>query len=472
MSLAGRCSAGICRLLGARRGSPVRPLRPPPDDLGAATLRRIESTPPAAALRALLLSLVGLVLALLVWALTARLDIVASAPGRLVPQSQVKVVQTAEPGIVREILVREGDAVRAGQVLARLDATVAGADAAQLAHERALRAITVRAIDAALDGRAMEPGADDPPALYAQVARQFAARAQALADSIAQETQAAQRVAHDRAAAQQVRDKLAATLPVVRRSADSFARLHADGFVGELLAADKRKELIQHEQDLKAQEAALQALDAAQAQAASRIAQLRSAFRSQLLTERVEAVAALNRLDQEHARLGFRAGQLELRAPQDGVVHNLATHTAGAVLQAGAALLTLVPRGDRLRAEALLANEDVGFVAAGQRVRLKLAAYPFQKYGLLEGRVVHLSADAEAPEAAARATGNPYAVPPLAYKAVIELDAQALPLPGGGQLPLAPGMAVTAEIHQGRRSVLEYLLSPVQRVTAEALRER
>jgi HlyD family secretion protein len=114
----------------------------------------------------------------------------------------------------------------------------------------------------------------------------------------------------------------------------------------------------------------------------------------------------------------------------------------------------------------------VGFVEVGQRVKLKLAAYSFQKYGLFEGQVEQLRADAQEPEAAARATGAPHVTPPLTYKAVIELDAQSLTLPSGRRLALAPEMAATVEIHQGRWTVMEYLLSPVQKVSSEAGRER
>jgi len=142
------------------------------------------------------------------------------------------------------------------------------------------------------------------------------------------------------------------------------------------------------------------------------------------------------------------------------------------VVQAGAPLLSIVPQGDVLRAEAVLANDDIGFVQVGQRAKVKLAAYPFQKYGLMEGKVISLSADAVEPNEAAKATGSAYAAPQLAYKAVIELEAQSLKLPNGEQLKLTPGMAATIEIHQGRRTVMEYLLSPVQRVSAEAGRER
>lgn len=436
------------------------------------SLRELETAAPTNALRVTLWALALLVAVLLTWALTAKLDIVASAPGRLVPQSQVKLVQAAEPGIVREILVRDGDLVQQGQLLVRMDATLAGADASQLAHNVALRDLTVRAIDAALAGSSLVGLPDDPPALVGQVSQQFAARLQALRDSVQQEEQAAQRARHDQYAAQQVRDKLRATLPSYRQSADSFAKLQREGFVGELMAAEKQREFTEREQDLKAQEATLQAQASAIAQADSRIVQLRSTFRSQLLSERVQAQAELTRLKQEQTKAGFRSQQLEVRAPQDGVVQGLATHTPGAVLQPGAALLNIVPRGDVLHAEAVLANEDAGFVEVGQRAKVKLAAYPFQKYGLLEGTVIRLSADAEAPETAAKATGSAYAAPPLAFKAVIALNTQALKLPSGNQLPIAPGMALTAEIHQGRRTVMEYLLSPVQRVTSEAGRER
>jgi hemolysin D len=452
----------------AKLTAPAQPTPPQP----SASLRDLVQASPTGALRVTLWSLVALVAVLLVWALTAKLDIVATAPGRLVPQSQVKVVQASEPGVVREILVRDGDTVQRGQVLVRMDATLAGVDATQLAHDAALRDLTVRAIDAALAGTVLTARTGDPASLATQVANQFSARLQALRDSVLQEEQAAQRARHDQHATQQVRDKLRATLPSYRQTAESFSKLQREGFVGDLMAAEKLREVTEREQDLKAQEATVQAQATAIAQAESRVVQLRSTFRSQLLSERVQAQSELTRLKQEQAKLGYRTEQLELRAPQEGVVQGLATHTPGAVLQPGVPLLTIVPRGDRLHAEAVLANEDAGFVEVGQRVKVKLAAYPFQKYGLMEGSVVRLSADAEAPEAAAKATGSSYAAPPLSFKAVIALDAQTLQLPNGAQLPIAPGMAMTAEIHQGRRTVMEYLLSPVQRVSAEAGRER
>jgi HlyD family secretion protein len=440
---------------------------------GTALLRQIESTPPARALAALLWVLVALGAVLLAWALFAHLDIVATASGRLVPVSQVKLVQSAEPGIVREILVRDGERVAAGQLMLRLDATIAAADAAAVAGELMLRRITVRAIDAELDGRQLLPVQGDAAAVFGRVQAQFAARRQTLLDALAQEDQAGARARSDLLAARQVRDKLSTTLPMLRQSADSHARLQKEGFVGELLAAEKRRELLEREGDLKAQEATVEALAAAVAQSERRREQLRSGYRAELLRERVDAAATVQRLEQESQKSGLRAQLMEIRAPYDGIVKDLGVHTQGAVVQAGSHLLQVVPTGDTLRAEVLLANEDIGFVEIGQPVKLKLAAYPFQKYGTLEGRVMQISADAIAQSEAARASGtNPLAAPAQTYKAVIELAEQGLRLPGGRVLDVAPGMAVVAEIHQGRRTVMEYLLSPIQRVAMEAGRER
>ncbi len=217
----------------------------------------------------------------------------------------------------------------------------------------------------------------------------------------------------------------------------------------------------------------MQALAAAVAQSERKHEQLRSGYRAELLRERVEATSVIQRLEQESHKSGLRAQLMEIRAPYDGIVKDLAVHTLGHVVQAGQPLLQVVPKGEVLRAEALLANEDVGFVEIGQTVKLKLAAYPFQKYGMLEGRVMQISADAIEQAEAARAAGtNSLAAPVQTYKAIVELNEQVLRLPNGRHLDIAPGMAATVEIHQGTRSVMEYLLSPVQRVAMEAGRER
>src|SRR6185369_7161388 len=155
------------------------------------------------------------------------------------------------------------------------------------------------------------------------------------------------------------------------------------------------------------------------------------------------------------------------RATEDGIVKDMATYAPGAVVQPGAVLLTLVPRNEPLYAEVAIHNEDVGFVVPGQEVKLKLQAYPFQKYGMLDGTVQIVGADSSANDPQ-KATAQGQS--PQSYKAIVKLAGQELKA-AGEVLKLTPGMVVLAEINQGKRSVLEYLLSPVQKVAQEAARE-
>ncbi len=174
---------------------------------------------------------------------------------------------------------------------------------------------------------------------------------------------------------------------------------------------------------------------------------------------------------------------MELKAPQDGIIKDLATTTVGAVVQPGSVVMTLVPKDEQLYADVNIKNEDVGFIQIGQQVQIKLATYPFQRYGMLTGKLIHLSADAteankgNAPNSntntSTGTTDNSNSATSVAtYKARIQLSQQTLTDAQGNKLLIAPGMQVVAEINQGKRSVLAYLLSPVQKAVSEAGRER
>ena len=187
--------------------------------------------------------------------------------------------------------------------------------------------------------------------------------------------------------------------------------------------------------------------------------------------ERVETQAQLHKLQQEWIKLQHKAELLELKAPQGGLVKDLATHTPGTVVTPGAILLTLVPENEPLLAQVEIRNDDVGFVHPGQKVKVKLVAYPFHKYGMLDGVVTHLGADAQEPQSISRNGGKESEAAPQSYKALVTLNTQSLRA-GGEQLRLTPGMQVIAEIRQGSRTVLEYLLSPLRQALHDSGRER
>lgn len=441
----------------------------------APPLLRIQENPAAPLAGWMLRLILALLVAMLAWAVLGRLDIVAVADGKLVPSSYLKIVQPAEQGIVKEILVKEGQRVRAGEVLIRMDSVLTAADVQSIRAEYDDRRLALRRVDAQLAGRPLVRRRDDPPALYERVAAQHAANVQAYENALAQERSQLDKARFDLSAAEQTKVKLEQVLPHYVEQEKAYEKLTSDGFSGRILYTDKRRERIEKEQDLRAQEFIIGSSRALIEQSQRKIAQITADYRRQLQAERVAVAADVQKAQQELAKHEHRQGLLELRAPAGGTVKDLATHTAGTVAAPGTILMTLVPEDETLVAEVWIGNDDVGFVRAGQEVKLKLASFQFQKYGMIEGKVLRVSPDAtEAPSPNTRSdalTGRDRPLGPLAYRAIVELASRQLGA-DGARYALAPGMQVAAEIHLGTRSVLEYVLSPVQKAFHEAGRER
>jgi hemolysin D len=392
-----------------------------------------------------------------------------------VPAGYLKIVQPAEQGLVKEIFVSEGEVVREGQVLMRMDTALLAADGRALSAEYHTKRLALRRIDAQLAERPLKRDADDPPALFAQVEAQYAAYVAAHQNALAQERSVLERASHDLAAAREVHAKLTAVLPHYREQEKAFEKLTKDGFTGRLMYSEKQRERIEKEQDLKSQEHAIAAARATIAQSEKRVAQIGADYRRGLQAERAEAAPQADRLREELAKQQHRHGLLELRAPHGGTVKDLATHTPGTVVAPGTILMTIVPVGEKLRAEVWVSNDDIGFVHVAQSAKVKLASFQFQKYGMVQGTVAQVSADStEAPNPNTRSgslAGRDRPVGALAFRTLVDLEQQQLES-DGHRYTLAPGMQVLAEIHLGDRTVLEYLLSPVRRAFHEAGRER
>jgi hemolysin D len=437
-------------------------------------LFEITSGEPQAHPRLLLWLICLLFGTLVLWAIFAKLDIVAVAEGKLVPETYVKIVQPSESGIVREILVTEGQRVKRGQVLLRLDQTLAAADKRSVGSQLALKRLELRRIDAQLLGRPLNPVPEDDPLLLAQVRLDAAARERAHLDEVAREEAFLKKTESELLSARETLAKLERTLPSFEASAQAYEHLARDKLVGALTADEKRREAIERAQDLKSQSAYVASLHSALDTQHKKIEQIVSSYRSTLQSERVQVLAEVNRLSEEATKQGFREGLLELRAPQEGVVKELATTTVGAVVQPGSVLISLVPQNEALVGEVFIKNEDIGFVRKGQPVRIKLAAYPFAKYGMLEGTVQTIGADAAQLNAHSSTANDDSQTErsAAAFKAVVRLSRQKLETTTGIVLPLAAGMQLSAEIREGQRSVLEYLLSPVRKTAHEASRER
>jgi HlyD family secretion protein len=439
-------------------------------------LLAIQESPPARLPRAVLYAVGVLLTLLLLWSVVGHLDIVATAEGRLVPKTYVKVVQPADAGIVKEILVHEGERVNAGQVLLRMDAQDSQADTRRLQADLSQRSLQLRRIDAELSGKPLVRDSGDSPEAFRGAEAQYAERRRSYLDSLGEAEQQLEKAQRDYDSATSVLEKLRQTNPILKSQADAYAGLGSEGYVPQITVGDKQRAYIENEKDLEAEQSAVKGLAAAIQEARQRVRQVGSKYRSDLENERVDAATEYRKLQEDAVKLTHRSNLLELKAPQAGIVKDLATHTVGTVVATGTVLLSIVPENEPLVADILIRNEDIGFVKTHQRVKVKLAAYPFQKYGLLDGEVLQVWPDASDDDnhESARQHPSTEGAPEGhsgGFRALVELDRQTLAA-GGQTLTLMPGMEVIAEVREGRRTVMEYLLSPIKAAVHDSGRER
>ena len=441
-------------------------------DFAPAILRaQHENAPPLP--RIVLYIALALFAVMLAWACFGRLDIIAVAQGKLIPATYVKIVQPADSGVIREILVNDGEQVKAGQVLMRMDTQVSDADAATVDNDLHLRQLQLRRIQAELNDAPFAPAKGDPPAMFQQVLAQYRANREAYRSQLDNERALLAKAEQDIKGAAEMESRLKQTVPIYQETEAAHQNLAKDGFISRLAMLDKTRERIEKEQELKAQTYQVASLKASIEQSRKRLTQISSAHRQQLQNERSDADTQRLRLEQEAGKQAYKHSLLELKAPHDGVVKDLATHTSGTVVSPGTILMTLVPHDDPVKAEVWVTNEDAGWVEVNQAVKIKLAAFPFNKYGMVSGRVEYVSPDAaELPDTRERDRKDTreHVMPPSGFRALVALDSPYLER-DGKRYRVSAGMLVTAEVNLGSRTVMEYLLSPVQKVMHEAGRE-
>lgn len=396
----------------------------------------------------------------LLWAVFGKIDIVAVAPGRIVVSERTKTLQPLETSVVRQVLVKDGDAVHAGQVLVELDATNATADEASVQEQLAAaesEAQRARLLMAALgSGNSPTSPKGGPPRDTSMLQAEWQDITARLARLAAEQ---ARREA-EQATVRELIAKLEATLPIARQREADFRNLAEQGFMAGHAGQDRTRERIEQERDLAAQRARL-----AEAQAALKeTEQTRAAYLAETrrtLGER-EAQANLKsqQFIQERSKAEQRARLTRLTAPVDGTVQQVAVHTEGGVVTPAQVLMVIVPTDAQVTAEVVIDNKDIGFVSAGHAAEVKLETFPFTRYGTVQATVRSVTADAVNDEKRG-----------AIFPAVLTLDRDAIDV-DGKRIRLGPGMNVTAEIKTGRRRVIDFLLGPVRQAVNESLGER
>lgn len=419
----------------------------------------IQETPPNPAGRTLMWCLIALVATAIVWASLGHVDIVAVAPGKLIPGDRVKVIQSLVTAQVRAIHVRDGQSVEAGELLIELDPTIAEADrdrlsnqleedGAALARQRSF-ATWLRTGSAPLT----EVKAGLQRAFLNQMIAEHRAKLAAI-DSALERRRA------DMAATASLVEKGERTLPLITARAASLQKLANDNLVAKNSHLELEQERIEAEQDLAAQRASLLSIRAAIDELSGQRASTQAEAERQTSQTIEELENRLSALRQDFIKARTITGQQLLTSPVDGVVQQLKVHTIGGVVTPAEPLMVVVPNGQHLEVEALVLNRDIGFVTEGQKARVKVDAFPFTRYGALDGDVVVVSKDAANDEQLG-----------LIYPSRLHLSASSMRI-DAKQVDLSAGMSVTVEIMTGRRRLIEYFLSPLIQAADESVRER
>ncbi|WP_230675223.1 HlyD family type I secretion periplasmic adaptor subunit [Ralstonia solanacearum] len=431
-----------------------------------AHLELIESPPhPVPRLTMALVALIAI--ATLLVAVLGVLDIVVVAKGRIVPNVRVQVVQPALTGVVRRILVKDGDRVAKGQSLLELDATQAAADLHKAEVSRVssgLAAARAQALLGAVEtGKVPRipsvEGASDTEQVLAQ---RFVDGAYAeYRDRLSVATANLHKRQAELATTQREVEKLRATVPISKREARDYKELAVEHFVAEHDYLGKEKAAIELEQDLAAQVSHASELAASLAEQKATIEAIGSQFKREQLDALDKATQQFNKDREDETKAVTRERLLTIFAPTAGTIQQLSVHTLGGVVTTAQALMEVVP-DDVLEVEARIENKDVAFVETGQSAAVKVEAFPYLRYGYLNGVVVGVSNSAAADRDKRSSPG--FAVHIRIPVSQIEAN--------GKLVSLTPGMEVSAEIKTGKRSVASYFLDPLLQASRESLRER
>jgi membrane fusion protein, hemolysin D len=446
----------------------------------------ITETPASPAARAVAGTVIAFFVLALAWSFWGKVDIVATAAGKIIPTGRTKVIQPLEIGVVRAIRVEDGQSVRAGDTLIELDPTTSKAEREHLDSDLIAARLDIARLRAALS-QASDPLAEFHPPEGAspslvRLHRQFLLNqtAEQTAKLAALDRQQSQREA-ERATVAATIAKLEATIPLLRQRVDVRKYLNEREYGSKITYLEVLQDLVEHENELSVQKSHYRETEAAVAAIVQTRAQAAAEYQRTLFGELAGAEQKAAGLAQDLIKAEQRSQLQVLTAPVDGVVQQLQVATIGGVVTPAQQLMVIVPADNRLEIEAMVQNQDIGFVAAGQPAEIKVDTFNFTKYGLLRGTVLSVSQDAitrdkpvadkEKPLSASNTGNSQPQGQELVYAARVSLDRTQM-LVEDRLVNLGPGMAVTVEIKTGQRRLIEYLLSPIKRYSQESLRER
>ncbi len=428
----------------------------------AADLKAAAARGPRKAATLLLVAMAAFVVVAIVWAGRASVDEVAVGAGRVIPTSQVQVVQNLEGGILSALMIVEGDVVEAGQVLLRIDDTTFASSFRENRARYFGFLASVARLEAEVDGK--------PVAFPAELAeeREVVASERALLDARRAELDASLDVLRRQEEQRkqellELQRRITGTdqrLALARQELAIMTPMVDRGVTPRVELLRMQRQVNELEQDLETGRIGVPKADAALAEAQRRQAERRAAFRSAAQQDLNAQRVQLRSLQESMTSVRDRVARTEVKSPVRGIVQRIKVNTIGGVIKPGDDLVEVVPMDDTLLVEARIRPSDIAFLRPGQDAQVKLTAYDYATYGILPGKLEYISADTIVDE-----QGQSY------YRIRVRTAATYL---GTEDRPLhiIPGMVAQVDVLTGKKTVLEYLLKPVIRARNNALRER
>ncbi|MGJ3246389.1 MAG: HlyD family type I secretion periplasmic adaptor subunit [Elainellaceae cyanobacterium] len=436
-----------------------------PDDYLSYELGKAVRELPPVYTRLLAGSLSLLVFGTISWAHFSKVDEVAIANGSVIPSSQVRPVRALNGGVVSDIQVKEGDHVEAGDILIEQDGTLSAAEVNRLQQSAELIRQDIARLEAERSGSTTTGTALQDQLLAARL-QEFDTR-QAAAGSEANRLAAG--VAEARAQLNRLQDSLPNAQKILENAQDREASLRdlVDGAIPRFDYLEARDRLTEAqdrvsslESEIEAQRQAVQQAEQAYQSAIQQRDRLQSERQTEVLTQLSQRQEELANLDGQLAEASIKAQDAMIRAPIAGRIYNIQATLAESTIEPGEELLSILPDSENLILEVKVLNRDIGFISEGMRAKVKIATFPFQEFGIIEGTVMRISPNAVIDEE----------LGPV-FLTQIELHQTSVNV-RGQDVPLVPGMAATGEIVTRQKSVLTFLVEPVTRRFSEAFSVR
>ena len=425
-----------------------------------ASILEVTETPPSPVGRMVLWTIIVFLIVGMVWLFVGEVDEVAVARGKITPTGSVKVVQSGNKGIVKEILVEEGQNVKKGDVLVVLDTTKTQADVDALKKQVAFYTMTVDRLQAEMNDEPFIVELNDlldPKDISAQKTLYESRRVKLNSDKSRIESIIAQQSASI-ASSRATQEKYNALLAVAQEKESKLNELFKSDAVSYFQLLEARQTRVDYQKSSEAMVEEILKAEAQLAEARTQLANVINTYKQETMTQLVEAKRQLDSYQEELRKANQTNEQSVITAPDTGEVDGLSIFTIGGVVAEGQTLMNIVPEGAKMEVESYVDNKDIGFIRVGQDAEVKVETFNFQKFGMLDAEVSDISADATEDERNKEKDKK--------YKVILSLENDT------SGMDLQPGMNVTAEIKIKKKRIVDFFLDPFRQYMDEALRER